>query len=373
MNAGRPIPFRRLDRKGAARRPHWVSAVDQMLASGDWEPSRHPLARVERAIAQRCGAEHCVATASGSAALLLAMRAFGIGPGAEVVTVANTYTATVSSIRLAGAQPVLIDVDPATYTMAPSALASAITDRTRLIVPVHLYGRVADMPAILEIAGRFGVPVLEEACQAFGAVSGSVPAGGAADAAVLSFGRTKAIAGPGEGGAVVTSAPALAERLRLLANQGRRGHDHTAVGSNFRMDPLAAAMLVAELTDAGAVLDRRRAVAARYSEALAGHGIVRNPLVGAPDLHGLYVYVVEVDGRDEVRTALRRDGIETAVHYPRAIYDQTAHADLPSRHLGETRALAPRIVSLPCDEYLTDPEVERVIEAMRRALRQVER
>ncbi|HXM58650.1 MAG TPA: DegT/DnrJ/EryC1/StrS family aminotransferase [Candidatus Dormibacteraeota bacterium] len=357
----RQVPFRDLarlvDDPEFAWREALVAAVER---AGFGRPSP-ATADVERALARCCGTSDAVATASGSAALLLAMLGLGIGPGDEVVTVANTFAATVAAIVLLGATPVLVDVDRRSYTMDPDAFEAAITPRTRLVVPVHLFGRLADMAAIGHVAGTHGITVLEEACQAFGACRDGRMAGAFGDLAVFSFGPTKPVTGLGEGGAIVTSDAALAERLRLLNDHGKAGDDHRVVGLNFKMHPLEAAVLAERLRQPERWLRERRAIAAAYNRALGPLGCVHNPLAPTLDEHSYYVYVVEADDRAHCAAHLARHGVATDVHYPRPVHRQTAYAGrVRYTDLAVTEAVGAKILSLPLINGLTGAEVAHV-------------
>jgi dTDP-4-amino-4,6-dideoxygalactose transaminase len=245
--------------------------------------------------------------------------------------------------------------------MDPAAFEAAITPRTRLVVPVHLFGRLADMAAIGRVAGEHGIPVMEEACQAFGACRGGRMAGAFGDLAVFSFGPTKPVTGLGEGGAIVTSDAALAERLRLLNDHGKAGDDHRLVGLNFKMHPLEAAVLAERLRQPERWLRERRAIADAYNRALGPLGCVHNPLVPTLDEHSYYVYVVEADDRAGCAAHFERHGVATDVHYPRPVHRQTAYAGRV-RHtdLTVTEEIGGRILSLPLINGLTGAEIAHV-------------
>jgi dTDP-4-amino-4,6-dideoxygalactose transaminase len=237
------------------------------------------------------------------------------------------------------------------------------------VLPVHLYGRVADVPALRAVFATQGAVVVEEACQAVGARLQGRPAGSLGSAAVFSFGREKAVASIGEGGAVVTNDDALAERLRRYCNQGASGGDYNAVGLNLRIDPLQASVIRAEIADADAILRHRRSVADAYTSAFAGLGIVRNPVVAAGDEHGWYLYVIEVPQRDTFRRHMARRGVETKVHYERPVHLWSAHANLASPgELPIAERLCSSVVSLPLNEYLTDHQIRHVQTAVQEAV-----
>jgi dTDP-4-amino-4,6-dideoxygalactose transaminase len=317
----------------------------------------------ERAWAEYCGAAHAVGVASGTDALELALRAGGVGPGDEVITAANTCVPTVAAIVSAGATPVLADVDPHTRTLDPDSVAAAIGPRTRALVPVHLYGRCADMDALGALAREHGLLVVEDAAQAHGAEVGGRRAGTLGDAAAFSFYPTKNLGALGDAGAVVTDDAALAERARMLRSYGEREQYRSELeGRNSRLDTLQAALLRAKLPHLDRWTARRRAIAAHYAEALAELPLA---LPDEPDggVHAFHLYVVRTADRDGLRDALARAGVGTLVHYPRAVHEHPAYAPL-RRELPVSEALAREVLSLPLYPELADGEVEAVTAAV---------
>jgi dTDP-4-amino-4,6-dideoxygalactose transaminase len=317
------------------------------------------------------GARHAVGVGSGLAALELALRAYGIGPGDEVITTANTYIATVLAIRAVGARPVLVDADPGTYNLAPSALNAAITPRTRAVMPVHLYGQPADLDALLPIAARHHLLVIEDAAQAHGARYRGRRVGGFGHASGFSFYPGKNLGAYGDGGMVVTNDGAVAERLRQLRNYGQRvKYYHDLSGTNSRLDSLQAAFLRVKLRHLDQWNAARRAHAALYHRCLEGLPVLR-PSTAAEAEHIYHLYVIQTDGRDQVRSALQAAHIETGIHYPVPIHLQKACADLGygSGAFPVTEAAAARILSLPMFAELSEAQIERVVHALARALR----
>jgi dTDP-4-amino-4,6-dideoxygalactose transaminase len=318
------------------------------------------------------GGLHAVGVANGTDALVLALEAVGIGPGAAVVTVSHTAVATVAAIEMAGATPILVDVDEA-HGLDPAALEAALaapppgTPPIRAIVPVHLYGQPVDLDAVMAIADRHGLTVVEDMAQAHGALWWDRPAGSFGVAASYSFYPTKNLGALGDGGALVTRDAAIAERARSLRQYGwRERYISDVVGRNSRLDELQAAILRAGLRHLSGWNDRRRAIAAAYDRGLAGLPVtlpVRRP--GAT--HVFHQYVVELDDRDAVADRLRGHGVGTGVHYPVPVHLQPAYRDrtpLGTGGLARTERLAGRVLSLPMHPFLTDEEVERVIQAM---------
>jgi len=324
---------------------------------------------LEEEFARYCGAGHACGVANGTDALTLSLKAFGVGPGDEVVTVANTFIATGEAVFLNGARPVFVDVDPATFTMDPSALPRAITARTKLIVPVHLYGHPADMPAVMDVAARHGIPVLEDAAQAHGAEVGGKRAGGLAHAATFSFYPGKNLGAYGDAGMVTSNDAGFVARVRQLANHGggANKYDNLVVGTNSRLDTLQAAVLRVKLRHLDAWNRERRERALAYARALDGAAGIVAPRERAGCRSAWHLYTVRSAERDRLQARLRADGIATAVHYPRPIHLQPAMAgaggktgDLPVSEL-----LSQEVLSLPLYPELPLETVERIAALMR--------
>jgi dTDP-4-amino-4,6-dideoxygalactose transaminase len=354
------VPFLDLARSVRAHRAELDRAVADVLEDGRFVlgPS---VEAFERAFAAACGAGHAVGVASGTDALTLALQAVGVRPGDEVVTVANTCVPTIAAIERAGAVPVLVDADAGSFTLDPAELADAVGERTRAIVPVHLYGRCAEMEPIASFARERGLAVVEDAAQAHGTEAGQL-----GDAAAFSFYPTKNLGALGDGGAVVTKDADVAERVRLLRSYGERErYDSVLSGGNSRLDALQAAVLLVKLAHLEAWNERRRELAARYRDGLADL-----PLV-LPDegMHVYHLFVVRVAGRDAFRARLAELGIGTLVHYPRAVHEHPAYAHLarPGR-LETSERLAREVVSLPLYPELTDDEADAVVRAVRDVL-----
>jgi dTDP-4-amino-4,6-dideoxygalactose transaminase len=313
-----------------------------------------------------------VGVASGTDAITIALEAVGVGEGDEVITVANTCVPTVAGIEATGATAVLVDVDPMTYTLDPTRLDAARTERTRAVVPVHLYGQCADMDPILAFAQQHGLKVIEDAAQAHGAMYAGKRAGTLGDAAAFSFYPTKNLGAFGDAGAVVTSDSALAERARLLRNYGEHErYESVLPGRNSRLDALQAAILSTKLPYVEAWTGRRRAIASHYLESLAESGLGL-PVEAEARLHVYHLFVVTAPNRDLFRQALQEEGVNTLVHYPSAVHQQAAYRHLASSggDLAESERLAREVVSLPLFPELADSEAEAVVEA---ALKQATR
>jgi dTDP-4-amino-4,6-dideoxygalactose transaminase len=327
----------------------------------------------EAEFADYLGLSESVGVASGTDAVELALRALGVGPGDAVYTVSHTAVATVVAIERAGAVPVLVDVDEATYTLDPASLAAAIAAdpkpggaRPRAVVAVHLYGQPASMPEIVSIARTAGLFVVEDCAQAHGARYGGRPASTWGDIAAFSFYPTKNLGALGDGGLVATDNASLANRARELRQYGWRDRYVSAVpGMNSRLDELQAAVLRAKLPHLDEDNERRRAIAARYDAGLGGSA-VHTPAVAAAAEHVFHQYVIRARRRDELMACLLERGIATAIHYPVPIHAQPAYVGRLPRpvELPATERLAGEIVSLPIFPSLTDSEVDRVVEAI---------
>jgi len=318
--------------------------------------------RFEREWAAHLGRRHAVGVANGTDALELALRALGISAGAEVVLPANTFIATAEAIVAVGAKPIFVDVRPDTLLADAAGVEAALTSRTEAIIAVHLFGQPVDMDALMSVARRHGLPVVEDAAQAHGARWGERRAGAFGDVACFSFYPGKNLGAMGDGGAVVTDDAALAERVRSLGNHGRAagsGQVHHIVGRNSRLDELQAAVLSAKLPRLDAWVDGRRAAAARYREVLASspvEAVAEAP--GAESSH--HLFVVRAGNRDDLRSALAAQGIATGIHYQIPCHLQPAYSVYGHERLPVAEQAAAEIVSLPMFPHLVDEQVDRV-------------
>jgi len=360
------LPLVDLAAQHAALADELSEAVAAAFERSDWILG-HDLASFEEEFAAYCETAHAIGTDCGLSALELALRALGIGPGDEVITAANTFVATVLAISHAGATPVLVDVDPVTYTIDASLVEAAITERTRAIVPVHLYGQVADMDAIVAVADRRGLVVVEDACQAHGARRHGRRAGSLGHAAAFSFYPSKNLGGCGDGGMVVTSDDEVADSLRVLRNYGQREKYHHVVrGFNRRLDTLQAAILRVKLRHLDDGNAARRRWAALYDRLLCGAGVV-TPATAEGVEPVWHLYVVRAADRDGLRSFLDECEIATGIHYPVPVHLQPAYADLghPSGAFPVSERLAGEVLSLPMYPELDAVAVERVAAAVR--------
>jgi dTDP-4-amino-4,6-dideoxygalactose transaminase len=356
-----------------AHRAEIDAAIAGVLSRG-WYILGAEVEAFEREFAAFVGVEQVIGVGSGTDALSLALRACGIGPGDAVATVSHSAVATVAAIVATGAAPLLIDIDPATYRIDAQALADALDTtggrRVKAVIPVHLYGHPADMRSILDIAGRYGLHVIEDCAQSHGARIEGKTTGGWGHLAAFSFYPTKNLGAFGDGGAVATNDSTLAERVRLLREYGwRQRYISDIHGTNSRLDEVQAAVLRVKLRYLEDGNARRRAIASQYDNALASTTLV-GPAVGAGVEHVYHQYVVRSPERDRLRTALKQRGVGTLVHYPVPIHLQPAYQE-SARHgpLAHTEKAAAEVVSLPMFPELHDQDVAAVIGALHSATR----
>jgi dTDP-4-amino-4,6-dideoxygalactose transaminase len=374
------VPFVDLAALVRPSKAAYLAAIERVLETGGFIGGP-AVTDFEAGFARYCGAPHAASVRTGTDALVLALRAFGVGPGDEVITCANSFFATAEAISHAGATPVLADVDDDTLLVDAADVARRVTRRTRCIIPVHLFGQIADMAPVRALAAANGLHVLEDAAQAHGATrTGPGPgpgelwrAGSIAEIAAFSFYPTKNLGALGEGGAITTRDPALAERVRRLRDHGQAGrHDHVDIGYNARLDALQCACLSVSLGKLDAGNAARARLAAHYRAQLAevpGVRLIAEPAGSSPVYH-LMVVRVAAARRDAIREDLGRAGIATAIHYPRPIHLQRAYA-----HLGQGPGSCPiaeraadEMISLPMYPDLTLAQVDRVVAALRAAL-----
>lgn len=324
------------------------------------------VAKFEERFAAYCETGRCVTVNSGTSALHLALLAAGIGPGDEVISVSMTFVATTAAILYVGARPVLVDVDPDTWNMDPALIEAAITPRTKAILPVHLHGLVADMDPILEIARRHRLLVIEDAAQSVGAEYKGRRAGSLGDIGCFSFYPGKNLGAYGEGGAVVTNNPELADKTALLRDWGQQSkYRHVLPGYNYRLDALQAAILNVKMGYIEEWTEARRTVAAEYDRLLA-HGGYQRPRPPADCRHVYHVYAVQAPERDSVQSAMAEAGIGTGIHYPIPVHLQEAYASLGYRRgdFPVTEALTEQFLSLPIYAELPIDRVKNVTAAL---------
>lgn len=353
-------------------KPEIDAAVARALSSG-WYILGGEGRAFEAEFAAWLGTSHAIGCGNGTDALVLALRALGVGPGQSVVTVSHTAVATVAAIEMAGATPVLIDIDPVHYTMDPGELAEVLANPPSglppigAIIAVHLYGQACDMPAISVLAARRGIPVIEDCSQAHGATLGGRKLGTRTAISCFSLYPTKNLGALGDGGVVATSDAVLAEKIAALRQYGWKTHYISEFeGVNSRLDEIQAAILRVKLTHLDAHNARRQHIARQYDTALAG-GLIRPPALRAGAEHVFHQYVVRVTGRAELQARLRAAGIATGIHYPVPVHLQPAYAGrvaMGPAACAETARAASEVMSLPMYPQLTDAQVEQVCEGL---------
>ena len=362
------IPFLDLKAQYASIKPEIDSAVMHVLESCQFVLGDE-VAGFESDFAAYCGTRHAIAVNSGTSALHLALLAAGVGPGDEVITIPFTFVATVSAICYTGARPVFIDIDPVSFTMDPSRLEHAITARTKAILPVHLYGQMADMDAILAVANRHGIAVIEDACQAHGAEYKGRRAGSLGVSGCFSFYPGKNLGAYGEGGIVVTSNDEHAKKIRMLRDWGQeKRYYHVLKGFNYRMEGLQGAILRVKLKYLEQWTEARRSHARQY-DSLLSESDVQTPKQVADRRHVYHVYAVRSGDRDGLQRQLQADGIQTGLHYPVPVHLQEAHADLGHKagDFLESESAARQVLSLPMFPELASEHVRAVAAALRHA------
>jgi len=372
MSDGPAIPQANPGASYFAQRAALDAAISAVLAGGRYILGE-TVARFEAEFANYLGVRHSVGVGSGTDAIELALRALEIGPGQAVIAPSHTAVATVAAIEATGARPVLIDVDPVTCTITAAAVEDVLRSQSSVagcrlaaVIPVHLYGHPADMPAILDVAKRHGLRVIEDCAQSHGARIGGVRNGTFGDLAAFSFYPTKNLGAFGDGGLVATNDAGLRERLVGLREYGWRDRYVSAFpGTNSRLDALQAAILSVKLSRLDADNERRRAIAARYSAGLAALGVGLPTAAGRVE-HVFHQYVVRTSARDELAAHLAARSIHTGIHYPVPVHLQPAYREraLVFGDLKNTERLCQEILSLPMFPQLADADVDRVIAAI---------
>lgn len=365
------VPYNYLDRQfGAAETEAILDKLRVLVGTGEFTIGP-PVVEFERRLGAMTGARHVIGTNTGTDALILALKAFGIGAGDEVITQVNTFYATAGAIVAVGARPVFVDVDDQ-YALDERRIDAAITPRTRALLPVYWTGLPPDMPAIMEIARRRGLTVIEDACPAVGAAYAGRPAGSFGDAAAFSMHPLKPLHVWGDGGAVVTSHDRAGEWLRLYRNHGMTGRDEIAIwGVNQRLQTVQAVVANHVLDRVNVWVDRRIEIAARIDEGLTGVPEVTIPPRPAERRNAFQLYMVQAGRRDDLLPYLHAEGVEAKVHYPVALHLQPAAKELGYKRgdfpVAEAQAAA--IVTLPGHQYLTNDEIDYMIDRVRRFYR----
>lgn len=360
------IPFIDLATQQARIRPEIEASLARVLAHGKYILGPE-VAELEERLSAFTGAAHCITCANGTDALQIALMALEIGPGDEVITPGFSYIAAAEAVAILGAKLVYVDIDPVTYNLDPRGIAAAITPATKAIMAVSLYGQPADFDAIGRIAGKHGLPVIEDGAQSFGATQGRRRSGNLCAVGCTSFFPSKPLGCYGDGGAIFTSNDDLALRIRQIARHGQdRRYHHVRVGLNSRLDTLQAAVLLTKFGIFEDEITSRNRVASRYGALLAEAGI-KAPVVNEGNTSVWAQYTVRVQNRDLVQAAMKADGIPTAVHYPLPLNRQPAVAD-PQAHLPKGDAAAADVMSLPMHPYLNADTQARVVASLAAAI-----
>jgi dTDP-4-amino-4,6-dideoxygalactose transaminase len=365
----KPFPFLDLAAQYAAIRNEINQAIARVMESQHFILGPEVKA-LEQEVAKYTGCDFGIGCASGSDALLLALMAFEIGPGDEVITTPFTFVATGGSIARLGARPVFVDVDRATFNLDPAKLEDAITERTKAILPVHLFGLAADVAPMMELAKRRGVPVIEDCAQAIGARYHGASAGSIGAIGCFSFFPSKNLGGAGDGGMMTTNDPGLADRLQVLRTHGSRTkYDYELLGMNSRLDALQAAILRVKLPHLDRWSAARQRHAARYRELFEEFGLtsqVKLPAVPAGQTHIYNQFVIRVEERDALRDCLKRTGIPTEVYYPKPLHLQKAFSNLGYKEgdFPHSEALSRQVIALPVYPEMVDEQLRAVVEAI---------
>jgi dTDP-4-amino-4,6-dideoxygalactose transaminase len=361
------VPYLDLKAQYSSIKPEIDAAIARVLDSGQFVLGPE-VAGFEQDFAVYCGASECIALNSGTSALHLALLAAGVGPGDEVVTAPFTFVASIAAILYAGARPVLVDIDPRSFTIDPAAIEAAITPRTKAILPIHLYGQTADMDPIMEVARRHGLVVIEDAAQAHGAKYKGRPAGSIGDMACFSFYPGKNLGAYGEGGAVTTNNPEYARTIRMLRDWGQdRKYHHVLRGYNFRMEGFQGAILRVKLRHLEKWTERRRGMVRQYNELLADCDIQKpNEMPWAH--HVFHVYTIRTEDRDAMQSGLTEQGIQTGIHYPVPAHLQPAYSDLGygPGDFPQSEAASKQVLSLPLYPELSSQAIAEVAGAVKK-------
>ena len=363
------VPFVDLQAQYGEIKAEIDAAVARVIESAAFILGREVEA-FEAAFAEYLGARFCVGVNSGTAAIQLAVMACGIGAGDEVIVPANTFFASAEAVSTAGATPVFVDADAVSYTIDTTKIEAAITERTRAIMPVHLYGQAADLDPILDLAARYNLKVIEDAAQAHGSLYRGKKVGALSQVGCFSFYPGKNLGAYGEAGAVVTDDAQIARRLRLLRDHGsERKYHHEIIGYNFRLEGIQGAVLSVKLRHLDRWNDLRRAHAARYNELLKA-----TPLILPREMeyarHIYHLYVVQTEARDSLQRSLAEAGVQTGIHYPIPVHLQPAYSSLSYKagDFPEAERQAARVLSLPMYPELTDEQLKHVAEAIHQSV-----
>ncbi len=357
------IPLVDLKAQYATIKKEIDTAIQTVLNNTSFILGEH-VEEFEKNFAKYNNAKHCVALKSGTAALHLALLALGIKPGDEVITISHTFIATTEAIIHSGAKPVFVDISPDTYLINTDQIEKAITPKTKAILPVDIYGQMADMKTLRKICDKHGLKLIEDAAQAHGAEQNNEKPGKYADVAAFSFYPGKNLGAYGDAGAIITNNNALAEKIAMLRDHGRRKgakYEHEIVGYNERMDGLQGAVLNVKLKHLDAWINKRRKIAQQYNKGLN----IQTPVEALGNKHAYHLYVVQHEKRDALLEHLKKKDIQAGIHYPISLHLQQAHKDLKIKSAyPATEKAAKRILSLPIYPEMTDEQIALVIKAV---------
>lgn len=326
------------------------------------------IAQLETTLALYTGSKHCIAASSGTDTLLIALMALDIGPGDEVITVPFTWISTVEVIKLVGATPIMVDIDPDTYNINLEQVEAAITPRTKALMPVNLFGQMPDYTRINEIAEAHGIPVIEDAAQSFGATQNGIRSCGVTTIGSTSFFPAKPFGCYGDGGALFCNDDELADKMRAIRTHGgQKRHHHPYLGINGRLDTLQAAILLAKFPHFEKEVAARQRIGARYSEALKN--CCTPPVVAPGNTHVYAQYTIRVADRDALASKLKAEGIPSAIYYPKCAHEQPVYADPAYRPfpLSESEKASKQVLSLPMHPFLSEASQDKVIEVIKSA------
>lgn len=358
------VPFLDLRQINSQYREALQSAMQRVLDSG-WYILGQEVKVFEEAFAHYCHVKHCIGVANGLDALHLIIKAYGIGPGDEVLVPANTYIASILAISMNGATPVGVEPDLSTYNIDPNLIEACVTHKTKAILVVHLYGRCVDMKPIHATAKRYGLKIIEDAAQAHGAVDSDQRVGGLGDAAGFSFYPGKNLGALGDAGAVTTNDDDLAEKIRALRNYGSYiKYSNKYKGLNSRLDEIQAAILSVKLPHLNKENERRREIAHQYCSCIKNPKIVLPEIPENPLSHVWHLFVIRTDDRHHLAKYLKQRNIETMIHYPIAPHHQEAYAEWRDKQLPLTELIHRQVLSLPISPVLNQEQIIHVVEAL---------
>lgn len=359
------IPFLDLKKINLQYKEEIEVAIARVLESG-WYILGNEVASFEEEFAQYCGVKHCIGVANGLDALTLIIRAYGFGPGDEIIVPANTYIASILAISANGATPVLVEPDISTYNINPSLIEEKITERTKAILVVHLYGQSANMDPILEIAKKYNLKVIEDAAQAHGAVYGDKRAGSLGDAAGFSFYPSKNLGALGDGGAITTNDDELAEKLRALRNYGsHEKYKNLFKGVNSRLDEMQAAILRVKLKYLDKDNEKRRQIAEYYLNHIKNEKVILPIIESGNRLsHVWHLFVVRVENRERFQKYLKENGIQTIIHYPIPPHKQKAYEEWKHCSFSISEEIHKTVISLPISPVLALEHAKKIVKVV---------